>query len=198
MAVTTTGGAMEAPYPVTLSIEYPETLNRWMPLIKWLLIIPHAIIVYFLQLAYNVVAFIAFFAVLFTEQYPKGLFDFSVGVRRWSLNVSAYSWLMRDEYPPFSWDPGEYPAALEIPYPERLNRWMPLVKWLLAIPHFIVLFFIAIAAVIAVIVAFFAILFTTKYPQGLFDFIVGYLRWTERVQAYVLFMRDEYPPFSLK
>lgn len=200
MAVTTMDGAMDSSssYPVNVDVQYPERLNRFLPLVKWLLIIPHAIIVYFLQLAYNVVSFIAFFAVLFTEKYPKGLFDFAVGVRRWSLNVNAYAWLMRDDYPPFSWEPGEYAATLDVQYPERLNRWMPLVKWLLAIPHLIVLAFVAIAAILAVIIAFFAILFTASYPRGLFDFILGFLRWMERVQAYMLFMRDEYPPFSLK
>jgi hypothetical protein len=200
MAITTMGGAADAPppYPVNISIDYPERLNRFLPLIKWLLAIPHVIILYFLVIAWEIVTLIAFFAILFTTKYPRGMFDFAVGVRRWSLNVNAYTSLMRDEYPPFSWDPGQYPAALDIEYQEELNRWMPLVKWLLAIPHYIVLTFVGLAAVVALIVAFFAILITEKYPRGLFDFVAGTLRWSERVTAYVALMRDEYPPFSLK
>lgn len=185
-------------YPVRYDVEYPESLSRWLIFVKWLLVIPHLIIIYFLNIAYQVVSVIAFFAILITTKYPEGLFTFAVGIRRWLANAYAYTFLLRDEYPPFSLDPGQYPLVLDVEYPERLNRWMPLVKWLLAIPHYIVLAFLGVAALIVVIIAWFAILITGAFPRGMFDFVVGVFRWSERVNAYVLFMRDEYPPFSLK
>jgi hypothetical protein len=198
MAVAADSVSSPGQYPVRLDIPYPETLNRWLPLVKWLLAIPHWIILYFLDLAARVVTLIAFFAILFTTRYPEGLFRFVVGVRRWQVNVTAYALFMRDEYPPFSMEPGEYPAVFEVEYPRELNRWMPLIKWLLAIPHYVVLLFLGIAAFVVLVIAFFAILFTTKFPSGMFEFVVGVSRWSQRVTAYVLLMTDEYPPFSLK
>jgi hypothetical protein len=121
-----------------------------------------------------------------------------VNVYRWNQNATAYAALLRDEYPPFSWDAGQYPVTFEIDYPEQLNRWLPLVKWLLAVPHYIVLIVLLVAALVVWIVAWFAILLTGSFPRGMFDFVVGVIRWNQRVNAYVLFMRDEYPPFSLK
>jgi hypothetical protein len=193
-AVTTPG----APYPIRVEVPYPEDLNRFLPLIKWLLAIPHYIVLYFLNIAFSIVSFIAFFAILFTTKYPDGLFKFAVGYRRWLLNVNAYALLLRDEYPPFSIEPGEYPASLEVDYPEDLNRWLPLVKWLLAIPHYLVLLVLGIAWFILTLVVVFVILFTAKYPRTWFDFSVGVMRWSERVNDYVYLMTDVYPPFSLK
>ena len=185
-------------YPLRLDVEYPEQLNRWLVLVKWLLAIPHILIVYALVNVASIIHLIAFFAILFTTKYPQSLFEFVVNIYRWQANLYAYLGLMRDEYPPFSWEPGQYPVTFEIDYPQELNRWMPLVKWLLAFPHYIALFFLGIAALVVWLIAFFAILFTATYPRGMFDFIVGVLRWGKRVNAYVYFMRDEYPPFSLK
>lgn len=187
-------------YPVRFDVEYPERLSHWMPLVKWLLAIPQLIIVYLLQAVAGVLVFIAFFAILFTKKWPRGLFDFTVQIERWTANVTAYALLlMRDEYPPFSGESGQYPLTLEIDYDENLSRWLIFVKWLLAIPHLIVLAFLEIAAVIVVIIAFFAILFTGRYPRGMFDFLVGTARWYWRVNAYaLLLMTDRYPPFSLK
>ncbi len=186
-------------YPLRYDVEYSEELSRWLIFVKWLLAIPHFIILYALAIASNVITFIAFFAILFTKRYPRGLFDFVVNVNRWNANVLAYYGLFRDEYPPFSWEPGQYAVTYEVDYPEKLNRWLPLVKWwLLAIPHYIVLFALGIAALVVYIIAWFAILFTKRYPRGLFDFIVGYRRWDYRVNAYTGLLRDEYPPFSLK
>ena len=186
-------------YPVRYDVEYPEELSRWLIFVKLLLAIPHFIILWALGIAAFVMGFIAFFAILFTGRYPRGLFDFVVGVNRWSANVDAYTALLRDEYPPFSLEPGQYAVTYEVDYPEKLNRWLPLVKWwLLAIPHYIVLFALGIAALVVYIIAWFAILFTKRYPRGLFDFIVGYRRWDYRVNAYTGLLRDEYPPFSLK
>jgi uncharacterized protein DUF4389 len=187
-------------YPVRYDVEYPERLSRWKIFVKWILAIPHLIIVYLLQAVASVLVFIAFFAILFTKKWPRGLFDFTVQIQRWTANTFAYAiLLLRDEYPPFSGEPGEYPLALEIEYDDNLSRWMIFVKWLLAIPHLIVLVFLEIAALVVVIIAFFAILFTGRYPRGMFDFVVGTARWYWRVDAYaLLLMTDRYPPFSLK
>ncbi len=191
--------AVAAPgYPLRYDVEYPEELSRWLIFVKWLLAIPHTIILYALVIAAEVVTFIAFFAILFTKRYPQGLFDFVVNVNRWSANVMAYTMLFRDEYPPFSWEPGEYAVTYEVDYPEELSRWLPLIKWLLAIPHIIVLLFLFIAVYFVYIIAFFAILFTKRFPRGLFDFTVGVHRWNLRVGAYTALLRDEYPPFSLR
>lgn len=185
-------------YPIRLDVPYPENLSRWLTLVKWLLAIPHLIIIYFLGLAFNVVTFIAMFAILFTGNYPEGLFRFAVGVRRWQMNVVAYLFLLRDEYPPFSLDEGEYPAVLQVDSPARLNRFLPFVKWLLVIPHLIIVAVLVFVAVIVLFIAWFAILFTGKYPQGMFDFVVGVFRWSERANGYALLFTDEYPPFSMK
>ena len=185
-------------YPLRYDVEYPEELSRWLIFVKWLLAIPHFVILYLLLVATNMVTFIAFFAILFTKRYPRGLFDFVVNVNRWGANVMAYQMLFRDEYPPFSWEPGEYAVTYEVDYPEEMNRWLPLVKWLLAIPHVVVMLFLFIAVYFAYIIAFFAILFTKRFPRGLFDFIVGVHRWNYRVSVYTNLQRDEYPPFSLR
>jgi hypothetical protein len=116
---------------------------------------------------------------------------------RWSARVTAYAYLMRDEYPPFSTS-GEYPVRLEVDYPERLSRWLIFIKWLLAIPHLIILCGYSILASAITFVASFIILFTGRYPKDLFDLVVGYYRWDNRVNAYVLLLTDQYPPFSLK
>jgi hypothetical protein len=193
VTTTATGGS----YPLNFDVQYPDELNRWLPLVKWILVIPQSLIVYVLGAVVQVIILIALFAILFTRKYPQGLFDFAAGFYRWNANVVSYSFLMRDEYPPFSWDPGIYPVTYEVSNPGELNRWLPLVKWLLAIPHYIALLVLGFIAFFIWIIAFFAILFTTRYPRGMFDFIVGYQRWTNRVAAYIGLMRDEYPPFSL-
>jgi hypothetical protein len=187
-------------YPVRFDVEYPERLSRWKIFVKWLLAIPHFIVVYLLQIVNSLMVFIAFFAILFTRKWPRGMFDFSVQIQRWTANVLAYSLLLlRDEYPPFSGDSGEYPLVLEVEYREDLSRWMIFVKWLLALPHVIILSFLSIAAFFVVVIAWFAILFTGRYPRGMFDFVVGTYRWLARVSAYSSWlMTDRYPPFSLK
>ena len=194
---TATAGAPG--YPLRFDVEYPEQLSRWLIFVKWLLAIPHFLILYALSAVANVITFIAFFAILFTGRYPRGLFDFVVNIYRWQENVFAYYALFRDEYPPFSWEAGRYPVTFEVDYPEKLSRWMIFVKWLLAIPHIIVLLFLYIVAVVVWVIVWFAILFTGRFPRGLFDFLVGVSRWSLRVNAYaVLLLRDDYPPFSLR
>jgi len=187
----------ESTYPVTFDIAYPERMSRWLIFVKWLLIIPHLIILYALMLVAEVLTFIAWFAILFTSRYPKGMFDFVVGINRWQNNVDAYVLLLRDEYPPFSLSAGQYPVTFDIEYPEKLSRWLIFVKWLLIIPHLIVILLLGIVYMITLVIAWFAILFTGHYPKGMFDFAVGLLRWGARINAYFLLMRDEYPPFSL-
>jgi hypothetical protein len=187
-------------YPARFDIEYPERLSRWKIFLKWLFAIPQFIIVYLLQAVAGVMVLIAFFAILFTKKWPRGMFDFMVQIQRWTANVTVYALtLMRDEYPPFSGDAGEYPVRLEVDYDDNLSRWMIFVKWLLVLPHLIILTFLAIAAYVVVIIAFFAILFTGRYPRGMFDFVAGTIRWWIRVQAYAHWLvTDRYPPFSMK
>jgi hypothetical protein len=208
-------------YPVLVQGHLDPGLNRWLWLVKWLLAIPHYIILTFLFIAYVVVAVIAFFAILFTAQYPRALFDFNVGVLRWSWRVGYYTYsaLGTDRYPPFSLaDKPDYPARLEVDYPERLSRGLVLVKWwLLAIPHYIVIaFFVgggyqathtgfnsnywAYSTGLITILTLFAavvLLFVGRYPQAIFDLVLGLNRWVIRVWAYVGLMTDEYPPFRL-
>lgn len=176
-------------------VVYPEQLSRLLIFVKWLLVIPHLVILYFLGIAVAVVTFIAWFAILFTGSYPRGMWDFTLMVQRWQMRVSIYTYLMRDEYPPFGDEP--YPMRFEIAYPQRLSRWLIFVKWLLIIPHVICLAVLGFCAAIAMFVVWFAILFTGRFPQGLFDFVVGVFRWNARVNLYAGLMTDVYPPFSL-
>lgn len=143
----------------------------------------------------SVITFVAFFAILFTGQYPRGLWDISLSVMRWEMRVNVYLGLMRDEYPPFGDEP--YPIRFELLYPTHLSRWEIFVKWLLVIPHLIALWVLGIISGVATAVAWFAILFTGGYPRTLFDFNVGVLRWSSRVSIYTVLMSDEYPPFTL-
>jgi Domain of unknown function (DUF4389) len=184
-------------YPLTYDVEYPGRLSRWLIFVKWLLAIPHFIVLYVLGIVTALFTFLAWFAILFTGRYPRGMFDFVVGVNRWNHNAGAYNLLLRDEYPPFSMERGRYPLTYEVEYPERLSRLLIFVKWLLVIPNVIVLAFLWLAVYVTSIIAWFAILFSGRYPEGLFRFAVGVIRWGARVNAYVNLMRDEYPPFSL-
>lgn len=197
-------------YPVFVRGELTAPPGRGWWLLKWLLGIPHFIILGILWVAYVVVCIIAFFAILFTGKYPKGLFTFNTGVLRWTWRVGFYSYqaLGTDKYPPFSLDPDDsYPADLMIEYPEKLSRGLLLVKWwLLAIPHYIVVAFLqggvgnGRQGGLATILAFFgaiATLFTGKYPEEIFRLAVGMNRWAYRLAAYASLMTDEYPPFRL-
>ena len=205
-------------YPVAVRGELDPHLSRWLWLVKWLLAIPHYVVLAFLWIAFTVMTVIAAFAILFTGRYPRGIFDFNVGVLRWTWRVWFYSYWANgtDRYPPFTLgEAPDYPAALEVSYPERLTRWLPLVKWLLAIPHLILVAIfvggwgwgpigddwegVGFAGLVGilVIIACVVLLFTGRYPPALFDFTIGLDRWALRVAAYVGLMRDEYPPFRL-
>ncbi len=196
-------------YPITLKGELTIPPARGWWLIKWLLAIPHYFVLCFLWIAFLVVCIISFFAILFTGKHPKGLFNFKVGVLRWSWRVGFYSYqaLGTDKYPPFSLDPDpNYPADLDIQYPEKLSRGLIWVKWwLLAIPHYFVVGFLqgglgyrngGLIIILAIIAAI-ALLFTGKYPKDIFKLVIGMNRWSYRVMAYVTLMTDAYPPFRL-
>ena len=188
-------------YPVTLRGELTIPPGRGWWLLKWLLGIPHYFCLFFLGIAFFVVWVITFFAILITGKHPKGLFDFKVGVLRWTWRVGFYSYqaLGTDKYPPFSLDPDpDYPADLEISYPEKLSRGLVLVKWwLLAIPHYFIAEIFSDLIAILVFVAGICLLFSGRYPKDLFKLVIGLNRWVYRVSAYVALMTDEYPPFRL-
>jgi Domain of unknown function (DUF4389) len=183
-------------YPVQLEISQPAELNRWLPLVKWLLVIPHLVVQVFVGIAAFFVAIFGFFAVLITGTWPRGAFDFMVGTFRWAYRVAAYMHLMVDPYPPFSLaDDPSYPVRLDIEYPERVDRWRPLVQWLLAIPYLIVAGILYWITGLMTIAAFFTILFTKRIPQGVFELMVPGLRWNLRGNGYAYFLSDRYPPW---
>jgi Domain of unknown function (DUF4389) len=205
-------------YPARLRGEFDRTTSRWLWLVKWLLVIPHILVLIFLWIAVTVLTLVAGFAILFTGRYPRGMFDFNVGVMRWTWRVAFYaiSAFGTDRYPPFSLDPdASYPADFTVDYPQHLSRGLVLVKWwLLALPHYVIVAVFAggwgvgwtggarIAGgggliTVLVLVAAIALLFSGRYPPALFDFVMGLNRWCYRVLAYAALMTDEYPPFRL-
>lgn len=200
---------MSTPYPVRLAGQLDPELSRGLWLVKWLLAIPHLVVLAFLWVAYLALTVVAGAAILFTGRYPRSIFDFNVGVMRWTWRVTYYAFgaIGTDRYPPFTLRDAEYPARLDVEYPEELSRGLVLVKWwLLAIPHYLIVGLFTsgwwmeeggglIGAV--VLVAGLALLFTGRYPRGLFDLVMGLQRWVYRVWAYTGLMRDEYPPLRL-
>ena len=212
-------------YPARLDIDYPEKLDRFSTFFRLIWIIPIAIIASLLSATSNstvttvvtetgkvvskatssgggiVAGLFAATAlmIVFRERYPRWWFDFARELARFSMRVGAYLALLTDQYPSTV---DEQSVHLEIDYPDveqDLNRWLPLVKWLLAIPHYIVLAVLAVVAIFAIFIAWFAVLFTGRYPRGLFDYVVGVGRWGLRIQAYaILLVTDRYPPFSLQ
>jgi hypothetical protein len=204
-------GPLPLRYPLRIEGRLDEPLSPWLWLVKWLLLIPHYVVLAFLFVGMYVLTVIAFFAILFTGRYPRGIFDFNLGVLRWAWRVGFYGYnaLGTDHYPPFTLDAeAGYPATLDLPYPERLSRGLVLIKWwLLAVPQYIIVAVLGGGAAIAlhgwgliailVLIAAVAVLFTRRYPRGVFDLVMGFNRWVFRVLTYALLMRDEYPPFRL-
>jgi hypothetical protein len=208
-----------SPYPLQLTGELAPNLSRGLWLVKWLLAVPHFIVLFFLWVGFVVVSVIAFFAILFTGRYPRAFFEFNVGVLRWSWRVGFYTYsaLGTDSYPPFTLkDVADYPARVEVAYPESLSRGLVLIKWwLLAIPHYLIVgvfagggmaawalgngWLLGSGGLIGLLVAISGVtlLFTTRYPKSLYDFLLGMNRWVFRVAAYSSLMTDVYPPFRL-
>ncbi|MDT3441093.1 MULTISPECIES: DUF4389 domain-containing protein [unclassified Pseudofrankia] len=191
-------------YPVRIdAAPGPDSeLSRWLWLVKWVLAIPHAIVLFFLWIAALVLSIGAFFAILFTGRYPRAVFSFNVGVLRWSWRVNYYSYgaLATDRYPPFTLgEVPDYPARLSVAYPDRLSRGLVLVKsWLLAIPHYLIVGRLGNA--LAGLLTLFAgviMLFTGRYPQSVYDLVLGLRRWALRVCGYAMLMTDSYPPLRL-
>ena len=222
MRVPTTSTASQAGSPVRLTGELDPNLSRWLWLVKMFLAIPHFVVLAFLWVAFLVATVIAGFAVVFTGRYPRSLFDFNVGVLRWNWRVGFYTYaaIGTDRYPPFSLAKTDYPADFDVAYPEHLSRGLVLVKWLLAIPHLLIVGLIVADILpywwtstdwtsgfqpiggysvlnLLVVVAGFFLLATRQYPRGLFDVLVGVNRWCYRVLTYLAFMHDDYPPFRL-
>jgi hypothetical protein len=207
-------------YPVRVDGALDPSLSRGLWLVKWLLLLPHYIVLVFLWIAFVMVSIGAFFAILVTERYPRSLFDFNVGVLRWTWRVHHYGYgaLGTDRYPPFTLaEVPDYPAHLDIAYPERLSRGLVLVKWwLLAIPHYVIVGVFAGGGLwlgarggtdnawtagglvgLLVLIAAVTLLFTGRYPDSVYRLVLGMDRWALRVTAYAALMTDDYPPFRL-
>ncbi|WP_425861906.1 DUF4389 domain-containing protein [Arthrobacter sp. TWP1-1] len=211
----------QTPYPLVLDGDYSPHLSRWLWLVKWLLVIPHVIVLFFLWIAFLVMSVVAFFTILVTGRYPRAIFDFNVGVLRWTWRVGYYSYnaLGTDSYPPFSLaDDPNYPARLSMEHPQSLSRGLVLVKWwLLVLPHYLITGVFTGAAFagysqmsdsntwaygsgligLLVCIAGIILLFAGFYPRGLFDLIMGLNRWVFRVSTYAALMSDQYPPLRL-
>lgn len=184
-------------YPVAFDVAYPESPNRWLILVRWLLALPHYLVLSLLGILASLVWVVSFFTILIARSYPDALYRFMVGVSRWSVNVTAYV-LFLDRYPPFSMEEGAYEGVTFSVERPDFNRWLVLVKWLLVIPHAIVLGLLAVIAQVAVVPLALGVLVLGRYPRPLFDFLVGVGRWNARVNAYMTFLVDRYPPFSLR
>ena len=183
-------------YPVNLKIDYPESSDRLTALFRLILVIPIVIILALISTYAEALSFAIAMMILFKEKYPKWWFDWNIGITKFAYRIVAYVFLMRDEYPSTDDDQSVH---LTIPYPDvkqDLKRWMPLVKWILVIPHIIALIIIFIGVVLGTIFALIAILFTGKYPIAIFRFNEGFLRWSLRISAFALLLTtDQYPPF---
>ena len=202
--MTTTG----VEYPMRFEVEYPESSSRWRALLgvlffpKIVLLVPHLVVLSFLGIAASVVTYIGYWAVLITGKYPEVLFNFLVGVQRWSARTDSWLYGLADSYPPFSLSDPDYPATFEVDYPESSSRWRALLgvlfgKFLLLIPHLIVVSALGIIMFFAVYVGYWIALITGRYPAELFNFVSGVQRWSYRTNAWLYGLTDKYPPFSL-
>jgi Domain of unknown function (DUF4389) len=196
--------SLAIPYPAQLDFRGTRQIARWRPLVQWFLAIPQLFIAYALTMVRAVLTLISFFTVLFTRRIPRPLFDAIAMTFRYEWRAVSYALFLREEYPPFDFEPGAADDGVDphtrvtFTYPEQMSRWQPLVKWLLAFPHYLVLAALAIAAMFVAIAGFFTVLITGEYPQALRDFLVGVYRYSVRVLAYAGLLTDQYPPFSLQ
>ena len=206
-------------YPLQYDVDYPEQLNRLTTLLRILWIIPIGIVYAFVGggasggsgfdeardtttvvIGGGGLLFVpTLLMIVFRQKYPRWWFDWNLELSRFGARIGSYLALLRDEYPSTDEEQAVHLTFYYPDVPNDLNRWLPLVKWLLAIPHYIVLFFLVLGAIVAILIAWFAILITGRYPRGLFDYVVGVGRWAQRVAAYAfLLVTDRYPPFSLR
>lgn len=208
-------------YPVTLTVEYPERLSRLTTFFRFFMLIPQYVVIVFISIAAYVIMFLSWWAVLFTARYPEVFFNFITWWLRWYARLGGYAYLLTDKYPPFSGRvEAAYPVVLDVESPEKLSRLttffrFPIIpmpqmtvwgEWRfwpqatpgmpMAIPHYVVLWFISIAANIILFLSWWAILFIGRYPRVFFDFITWWFRWSMRVTGYVYLVTDKYPPFS--
>jgi hypothetical protein len=203
VAPMTPSSARLGGYPIDLDVEVPEHIDRWRPLVHWILAIPLLIVLYAYGIAAQLCAFVGWFVALFTGQLPDALGEIIAGYYRFAWRVYSYCWFLRSAYPRFAFatgygDDGGDPAWFEVRRGSGLSRMAVLFRIILVIPQAIVLFFLAIAVYVAMLVAFFAVLFTAHWPAGLRSFVVGAARWFVRVNAWFLLLADPYPPFSLR
>jgi hypothetical protein len=200
----TTGAYAQPAYPASFSFDPPERIDNWRPLVHWLLVIPHLLVVTALQRVAQALAVISWFAIVFTGRLPAGIARFQAMYIRYTIRTATYTGFLREEYPPFTLDtattdPGDDPRVhVEVePQIEDRNRLTTGFRLILAIPHLIVLALLAIALAVVAIIGFFAVLFTGQWPDSLRTFALGVGRWWVRVQAYLLLLTDDYPPFTL-
>lgn len=196
--------AMSTSYPVQLTLDSDRQMARWRPLVQWVLAIPHLVIVSVLTSLRHVLTAISLVTVLFTKRIPRSLFDAIAMTYRYEWRALSYALSLHDHYPPFAFDPaagddGSAPhTALTFTYPDELARWAPLYKWLLAVPHYVVLVALWIASAAVVLFGFVAVVVAGAYPVRARDFLVGVHRYGLRVQAYVGLLTDQYPPFAVR
>ena len=195
--------SMSAPSPLQLEFQADRHITRWRPLVQWLLAIPHLMIAWALRSLRQVLTLISLFTVVFAKRIPRPIFDAIVMTYRYEWRAMSYAFFMHQDYPPFDFDLSsdddglEPHTSLRLTYPEHLERWKPLYKWFLAIPHYVVLVGLAITAGLGLVAGFFAVLVAGQYPEGIRTFLVSAYRYALRVEAYVGFLTDRYPPFSL-
>jgi hypothetical protein len=191
------------PYPAQLEFHGDRHITRWRPLVQWLLAVPQLMIAGALSSLRSVLTLVSFFTVLFTQRIPRQIFDVIAMTFRYEWRATSYALFLHEDYPPFDFEPAaaddrlEPHTTLTLVYPEHLARWKPLYKWIIAVPHYLVLIALHLAAIVVVIAGFVAVLISGEYPAGAREFLVSVYRYNFRVQAYVGLLTDEYPPFSL-